>query len=248
MHPVTLMDAPWTVFALAMLPALGNFGGGLLAEVLPISEKRLSLALHAAAGVVLAVVAVELMPKAMAAASPWISVAAFVAGGIFFVAAEHAIHRWQERASSGAGATAWLIFFGVAVDLFSDGVMIGAGTTMSWQLGLLLALGQVPADVPEGFAAVANLRARGVPRRTRLLLSLSFALPLLLGAALGYFAVREQPDIVKLALLAFTAGVLTTVVVEEIVPEAHRDGEARFAALAFVGGFAVFALLSAYLG
>ena len=50
-----------------------------------------------------------------------------------------------------------------------------------------------------------------------------------------------------LALLAFTVGVLTTVVVEEIVPEAHEDGKARFAALVFVGGFALFALRSAYL-
>jgi ZIP family zinc transporter len=42
--------------------------------------------------------------------------------------------------------------------------------------------------------------------------------------------------------------VLTTVVVEEIVPEAHENGEARFAALVFVGGFALFALLSASMG
>ena len=41
---------------------------------------------------------------------------------------------------------------------------------------------------------------------------------------------------------------LTTVVVEEIVPEAHVEGEARFAALVFVAGFALFTLLSAYLG
>jgi zinc transporter, ZIP family len=238
---------PWTVFGLAALPALGNIGGGLLAELLPLSQKRLSLALHAAAGVVLAVVAIELVPKAMQVATPWITVAAFVCGGLFFVLAEHAVEKWQQR-TAGAGTAAWLIFFGVAIDLFSDGVMIGAGSTVSTELALLLALGQVPADVPEGFAAVANLRAKGTARSTRLLLSLSFTIPLMAGATLGYFAVRDQPEILKLALLSFTAGVLTTVVVEEIVPEAHREGEARFAALAFVGGFAVFALLSAYLG
>jgi ZIP family zinc transporter len=71
-------------------------------------------------------------------------------------------------------------------------------------------------------------------------------LPLLFGATVGYLGVRGQPEIVKQTLLAFTANVLTTVVVEEIVPEAHEDGEARFAALVFVGGFAAFTLLSAY--
>jgi len=37
-----------------------------------------------------------------------------------------------------------------------------------------------------------------------------------------------------------------TVTVEEIIPESHRDVEARLAALAFIGGFALFALLSSY--
>jgi zinc transporter, ZIP family len=44
--------------------------------------------------------------------------------------------------------------------------------------------------------------------------------------------------------------VLTTLVVEELVPEAHQaleKGEGRLAPIFFVGGFALFALISAYL-
>lgn len=41
----------------------GKFGGGLLAEVVPVSRRLLSLALHAAAGIVLAVVGLELLPR-----------------------------------------------------------------------------------------------------------------------------------------------------------------------------------------
>jgi ZIP family zinc transporter len=44
--------------------------------------------------------------------------------------------------------------------------------------------------------------------------------------------------------------VLTTLVVEELVPEAHEaleKGEGRLAPIFFVGGFALFALISAYL-
>lgn len=43
-------------------------------------------------------------------------------------------------------------------------------------------------------------------------------------------------------------GVLTTVVVEEIGPEAHANAEARLATIVFVVGFALFAVISAYLG
>jgi ZIP family zinc transporter len=42
--------------ALASMPALGNFSGGVLAELMPVSQRVLSLALHLAAGIVLAVV------------------------------------------------------------------------------------------------------------------------------------------------------------------------------------------------
>ena len=79
-------------------------------------------------------------------------------------------------------------------------------------------------------------------------MSFTFAVPIPLGALIGYFGVRNAADIVKLSLLAFTAGILLTIVVEEIIPEAHEDGEARLAALAFIGGFALFALISAYGG
>jgi ZIP family zinc transporter len=150
--------------------------------------------------------------------------------------------------STKSGQTAaWAIFFGVAVDLFSDGVMIGAGSTISFGLGVLLALGQVPADVPEGFATIATFRRQGVGRKRRLLLAAAFIVPILLGATVGYWGVRGQLEVVKLALLAFTAGVLLTVVIEEMVPQAHREADSRLAALLLVGGFALFALLSSYL-
>ncbi|WP_254547277.1 ZIP family metal transporter [Halomarina pelagica] len=126
--------------------------------------------------------------------------------------------------------------------------MIGTGSLVDPTLGLVLALGQVPADIPEGFATIATFRAQDVTRQLRLIISASFAIPIFLGVTLGFWAVRGQPPIVQLGLLAFTAGILLTVVVEEIVPEAHEADEGRFAALAFVGGFALFGFIAVYLG
>lgn len=56
-----------TVMGLAALPAAANFLGGGLAEVFRVSGRVLSLALHLAAGIVLAVVGLELMPEALQA-------------------------------------------------------------------------------------------------------------------------------------------------------------------------------------
>ena len=233
---------------LACMPAAGNFAGGLLAEAFGVSRRTLSLALHAAAGIILAVVAVELMPQVLKIEQPWVAVAAFVAGGGFFVLMDRAVDLVQERFGGGGTAGPWMIYFGVAVDLFSDGLMIGTGTTVGFSLGLLLAIGQVPADVPEGFATIATFREKGVPRGTRLLLAASFALPILLGTTVGFWAVRGQPDWVKMMLLAFTAGVMLSVAVEEMLTEAHREGgpDPGWATPCLIGGFALFTLISVY--
>ena len=238
-----------TVVLLTLGPALGNFGGGLLAEAYRVSQHTLSLALHLAAGIVLAVIGIELMPEALKIDPQWVILLAFVAGGGFSILMDSATGRIQNfvgDASSSEGP--WGIYLGVAVDLFSDGVLIGTGSTVNPTLGLLLALGQIPADIPEGFATIATFRKRGISRRLRLLLSASFVIPIFLGATIGYWAVRGEAAIYKFGLLAFTAGILLTVVVEEIVPEAHEDGEAQLAAIALVGGFALFALITVYLG
>ena len=237
-----------TVVVLASLPAAGNFMGGVLADIVRVSPRVLSFALHAAAGVVFAVVGVELMPQALEAERVWLIIGLFIAGGAFAVGVDWAMAAARLRGRTGSarpdGSGAWAIYFGVAVDLFSDGIMIGAGSSMDISLGLLLALGQIPADIPEGFATIATFKAQGVARRRRLLLALSFAIPILGGASISYLLLRGQPPAYQLGLLAFTAGILLTVAVEEIVVEAHREEDGRIASLFLVGGFALFVALA----
>ncbi len=108
------------VFGLALLPALGNFSGGLLAEYLPTSKRNLNRALHAASGIVIAIVAVELVPRALQATSGWIVAVAFGIGGLAYVALEALVERLQEKRSEGDDRTSmWMIYVAVAIDLFS---------------------------------------------------------------------------------------------------------------------------------
>ena len=237
------------VLGLAALPAAGNLAGGVLAETFRVSERTLSLALHLAAGIVLAVVGLELMPEALAADLPWVPLLAFVGGGAAFIGLDRAIGFIQARMGGGEKQGSALgIFSGVSLDLFSDGVMIGTGTVLNPALGLLLALGQVPADVPEGFAAIATMRRAGISRGRRVLLAAGFAVPIFLGATLGYFALRDAPDIVTLSVLALTGGALTAVVVEEMIGEAHEGETSQLGPVFLTAGFALFGAISVYLG
>lgn len=95
---------------------------------------------------------------------------------------------------------------------------------------------------------MATLRNAGVRRRTRLLLALGFTIPVLAGAALGYFALRSAPELLTVSVLALTGGVLVSVVVEEMISEAHEGETSRLDPVFLTTGFALFALISAYAG
>jgi ZIP family zinc transporter len=214
-----------------------------------VSGKTLSLALHLAAGIILAVVGIEIMPSALEVDQPWIPVAAFLGGGFAFLLLEKMADYVKGRFGGDNNKTgaAWGIYLGVAIDLFSDGIMIGTGSTVSISLGLLLALGQVPADIPEGFATIATFKSKGVPKKMRYLLAAGFAIPIFLGATIGFWTMRDSAEIVQFSLLAFTAGILLSVSIEEILSEAHGNPDPTYASVLLTAGFALFALLTVYL-
>lgn len=49
-------------------------------------------------------------------------------------------------------------------------------------------------------------------------------------------------------MLALTGGVLLTVVIEQLVPEAHEGDPSRWGAVFLTAGFAIFGAVAVYLG
>lgn len=244
------MTGVWLVLLLALLPGAGNFAGGMVAELRKPSERWLNWAPHGAAGIVIAIVAVELIPEALGVLAGWWIAAAFAAGGLAYVLIESLLKRRKDSDEGGNGRTGmWMIYVAVAVDLTSDGLMLGTGSAVSSSLGIVLAAGQVLADFPEGYAAVANMRANDVPRKRRILLSASFFLYVIVAALLSYFLLRDAAESIQMVGLVFVAGLLTVAAVEDMLEEAHEAREDnRRSIVAFVLGFALFTLVSAGLG
>ena len=243
------MESYWMVLGLALLPALGNFGGGLIAEFFKTNRYMVSKALHAAAGIVIAVVSTELMPEALEKISAWRVAAAFGLGGTAYVLISIAVDKLQSSAGNRAGSSAsgmWMVYVAVSIDLASDGLMIGTGSTISYSMALVLALGQVLADIPEGYATIANMKEKGVPRSRRILLSASFAIPVVGAALIAYFLLRGLSEVWQMSALAFVAGLLALAAVEDIISEAHESSEdSKWSLLLFTGGFVLFVLVSA---
>lgn len=68
-------------------------------------------------------------------------------------------------------------------------------------------------------------RDKGVGMTKRLLISASFALPVVSAAILAYIAFREQSEALKMAGLVFVARLYMLVAVEDMLREAHESAE-----------------------
>lgn len=93
------------MLVLAALPALDNLSDVLLAEPISVSRRTRSLALHSAAGVVLAIVGVVLMPRALDANLPWLSVLSFALGGVTYFLIDQAIVLYGARSLMSSRST-----------------------------------------------------------------------------------------------------------------------------------------------
>ena len=112
------------VLVLSALPVISNFIGATIAEALPLSKQTLGLALHAAAGVLLAIVSTELIPRVLIAKPAWVTILALFLGGAFFVWVNHLLDLDKNRLRGVGGNTvAWVIFLSMSIDLFGDGLL-----------------------------------------------------------------------------------------------------------------------------
>ncbi|WP_300974230.1 ZIP family metal transporter [Sphingomonas sp. LHG3406-1] len=241
------MSAYLSVLALALLPVLGNLIGTAAAELSRTPRWVIGAALHAAAGVAVALVSVDLMPRILATTGTLLFLLMFVLGAaLAYLLAQAAC--WVSRRVEGGSAGAWVVYMATAADLLSDGLMTGVSSAVSPQLGLLLALSQVVANIPAGFAALSNFRAQEVPRRTRLLSAASFVIPVIVGVTVGFTLLRGASETAQDAALGVIVGILLVTTIEDLVPEADKPGTKRLVSTAaFVGGFIFFAVLASYL-
>lgn len=233
-----------TLLAYAFLPAAGVIMGGLLAESVRSPKWAVGAALHAAAGIAIALICIDLMPRILETTPVWLMVLAFLIGGLVSICLAW-VGGWSRRRLGTGSVGAWMVYMAVVADLTSDGLTTGAGTAVSHALGLLVASTQAVANIPGGFALTANLRDDGVDRTRRVLFSLSLLVPAMVSALAGYGVLHGRAPFVQNAALAFILGILLLATVEDVLPQGDETKPPRWiSTTAFAGGFAVMALIS----
>ena len=121
------------------------------------------------------------------------------------------------------------------------------GIHTKWRRTTLLVTAITLHNIPEGLAVSMPLRREGLSKRMSLWYGQLSATVEPVAAVLGAALVLVAMPVLPYAL-AFAAGAMIYVVVEEIVPESQRGGNTDFATLGAMTGFAVMMVLDVGLG
>ena len=153
---------------------------------------------------------------------------------------------WQRTTLLVLAITLHNIPEGLAVGVLFGGVAAGIPEA-SIAGAVTLAIGIGIQNFPEGIAVSMPLRRMGMSRWKSFMYGQSSALVEPIAGVLGAVAVLFFIPILPYAL-AFAAGAMIFVVVEEVIPETQQDKNTDIAALGLIAGFIVMMTLDVALG
>jgi ZIP family zinc transporter len=263
LHPVTqaLLGTLFTWFLTAL-------GAGLVFFFKQIRRRVLDGMLGFAGGVMIAASYWSLLAPAIemaeeAGGPAWVpATVGFLAGGLFIWLIDRLLphlHAGMPRESAEGISTSWrrsiLLVLAITIHNIPEGLAVGVAfgalaadiPSASLAGAAALALGIGIQNFPEGAAVSVPLRREGLSRLKSFWYGqLSGIVEPVAGVA-GAFAVVLMKPVLPYAL-AFAAGAMIYVVVEELIPEAHADGHSDFATVGAMLGFAVMMTLDVALG
>ena len=153
---------------------------------------------------------------------------------------------WQKTTLLVLAITLHNIPEGLAVGVLFGAVAAGVPDA-SIGGAVALAVGIGLQNFPEGIAVAMPLRRMGMSRRKSFYYGQLSAVVEPAAAVLGAFAVAFFTPLLPYAL-AFAAGAMMFVVIEEVIPEAQQNKDSDWATLGFIGGFIIMMSLDVVLG
>jgi len=230
---------------IAVAVSAASFLATLLGGYLAIkAQDRRHLVMAVAAGVLLGVVAFDLLPEALDSDPDRIfhvpaPLLTFAAGflALHLVERSQAVHRGHEGEYGAHGHRERIgLLAGSALVAHSvmDGFGIGAAFQAATAVGVTVAIAVVSHDFADGFNTYTITSLYGNARRRAVTLLVLDALAPVVGASITVF-VDISEDALSL-YLGFFAGFLLYLATADILPEAHSEHNNRLTLACTVGG------------
>jgi ZIP family zinc transporter len=188
----------------------------------------------------------------------WVpAVAGFLLGGIFLRGLDKILphlHLGFPTSEAEGIKTGWhrstLLVLAITLHNIPEGLAVGVAfgavgaglPSATLAAAITLAIGIGIQDFPEGLAVSVPLRREGMSRRKSFLYGSLSGIVEPIAGVIGAATVIVAQSILPYAL-SFAAGAMVFVVIEEVMPEAQRGGNADLATMGGMIGFALMMLL-----
>jgi len=238
---------------LPILVALTTFVSTSLGGLFALDNRdRLHRILGFTAGVLLGVVAFDLMPEIFALANATHSdftdpMVALVVGFLAFHIVEkltiiHSAHESEYAPEHEHPQFGVVSALALSVHSFFDGVGIGLAFQLSTHVGVAVALAVIAHDFADGLNTVTLMLVNGnTNRRSLWLLLLDATTPLLGATSTLFFHLGDKQ---LLFYLGFFSGFLLYIGASDILPEAHANHPSRLTLLLTIAGTAFIFLVT----
>jgi ZIP family zinc transporter len=238
-------------------------GAGCVFATKTVSQKVLDAMLGFAAGVMIAASFWSLLAPAIAMSqnqrvATWIPAAAgFLLGTIFLRCVDKILPHLHIGAPMGEAEgikTSWnksiLLVAAITLHNIPEGLAVGVAfgavaagfPSATLPAAIALAVGIGIQNFPEGFAVSVPLRREGMSRLKSFWYGQLSAVVEPIAAVIGATAVVHARPLLPYAL-AFAAGAMIFVVVEEVIPESQRNGHTDLATAGTILGFLIMMIL-----
>jgi ZIP family zinc transporter len=219
-----------------------------------IPTRALGLILGFGAGTLFSAVAFELTEDAYNLGGADAVALGLAAGALAYFAGDQAIGRrgGQDRMSPHKRSqdgppqdddSAAALLLGAVLDGIPESVVIGISVLGGQHVSVAVLGAVFISNLPEAIGSSAGMRKEGISRRHILLMWLEVVLASGAAAALGYGLLQGASDNTVALIEAFAGGAVLTMLVDEMIPQARKDGGLSVG-LATVLGFALAYLLS----
>jgi ZIP family zinc transporter len=242
-------------------------GASVVFGIKSMGRRVVELTLGFAGGVMIAASVWSLLIPAMKLAeadgkTPWMpALVGFICGGVFLFAVDRILPHLHPGLSSDHAEgirTSWsrsaLLIGAITLHNIPEGLAVGVtfgavahagGPTLAAALALALGIGI--QNLPEGTAVALPLRGLGMSRKRSFFFGQLSAVVEPMAAVVGAAITMAARPILPYTM-AFAAGAMIFVVVEEVIPESQRGDNTDLATGGAMAGFAIMMLLDVALG
>jgi ZIP family zinc transporter len=153
-------------------------------------------------------------------------------------------HRYRARQSSRLMHAGILIALGIAIHNFPEGLAVfSSAITGDRAFGILVAIAIALHNIPEGICVSVPIFEATGNRWRAFLYSFAAGLAEPVGAIIGYAILFNflTPTVIY-SLLAFAAGIMVYISLDELLPTAHQYGKEHLVIIGVVTGMIIMAL------